>query len=315
MAEQVLAVVGATGAQGGGLVRAALRDPARRFRVRAITRDVQSAKAHALAELGAELVEATIDDAESMARAFDGADAAYCVTFYWAHLSPETELAQAQHLARAARQAGVGHVIWSTLEDTRRWVPLDNDCMPTLMGRYKVPHFDAKGEADGFFRAMELPVTFLLTSFFWENFLYFGMGPKRDQDGVLALTLPLGESKMAGIAADDIGKCALGIFLRREEFLGKTVGIAGGHLSGAEMAAAMTRALGQAVRYHSIPPAVYRGLGFPGAEDLGNMFQCYRDFAEAFCRSRDIAQTRRLNPELLDFDAWLAANTEKMPVA
>ena len=210
--KKIIAVVGATGAQGGGLVRAILDDAAGGFTARAITRDVNSEKARALARAGAEVVAADVDDAESLKRAFAGAHGAYCVTFFWDHFSPEKELAQAAGMAQAAKQAGLEHVIWSTLEDTRQWVPLSDNRMPTLMGKYKVPHFDAKGEANHFFTDLGLPVTLLLTSFYWDNFIYFGMGPKKGADGKLALTLPMGDKKLPGIAAEDIGRCAYGIF-------------------------------------------------------------------------------------------------------
>ena len=150
------------------------------------------------------------------------------------------------------------HVIWSTLEDTRKWVPLSDNRMPTLMGKYKVPHFDAKGEADEIFVKTGLPVTLLLTSFYWDNFIYFGSGPKKGPDGKLALTFPLDDKKLSAIAVEDIGKCAYGIFKRGSEFIGKKVGIAGEHLTGAEMAAAMSKALGQEIRYNAVPPDVYR---------------------------------------------------------
>ena len=81
------------------------------------------------------------------------------------------------------------------------------------------------------------------------------------------------------------------------------MGIAGEHLTGAEMAAGLTRALGEDVRYDAVSPATYRGLGFPGAADLANMFQFKRDFNELFCGTRDVALTRRLNPSLLTFDS------------
>jgi len=315
MAEKkVIAVVGATGAQGGGLVRAILREPSHGFATRAITRDTSSAKAKELAKMGAEVVAADIDDVESLKRAFDGAYGAYCVTFYWAHVSPEREIAEAANLANAAKRAGLRHVIWSTLEDTRRWVPLSDDRMPTLMGKYKVPHYDAKGEANHFFADLSLPTTFLQTSFYWDNLIGFGMGPKRGSDGKLALALPMGDKKLPGIAAEDIGRCAFGIFKRGREFIGKTVSIAGGHLTGAQMAAALTRALGQEVRYEDVPLDVYRRLGFSGAEDLGNMFQFVRDFEKAYVGARDIAFTRSLNPALQTFDEWLARNKDRIPL-
>jgi uncharacterized protein YbjT (DUF2867 family) len=217
-------------------------------------------------------------------------------------------------MARAAQAAGLQHVIWSTLEDTRRWVPLSDARMPTLMGKYKVPHFDAKGEADGVFRELGVPTTFLLTSFYWDNLIHFGMGPKRAADGTLSFTLPMGDRKLPGIAAEDIGRCAYGIFKKGAEHVGKTVGIAGEHLTGAEMAAALAEALGQPVRYDAITPAAYRGLGFPGAEDLGNMFQFKRDFADYFCGARDPAVARALNPALQTFAQWLAVNKHRIPV-
>jgi uncharacterized protein YbjT (DUF2867 family) len=180
--------------------------------------------------------------------------------------------------------------------------------MPTLMGKYKVPHLDAKGEADHVFSDLGLPVTFLLTSFYWDNFIYFGMCPKKGPDGKLAITLPMGDKKLPGIAAEDIGRCAYGIFKRGREFIGKTLGIAGEHLTGAQMAAALTRALGQEVRYNDVPPEVYRSFGFPGAEDLGNMFQFKRDFNDYFCGARNLEVARALNSALQSFDAWLAQN-------
>jgi len=315
MAERkIIAVVGATGAQGGGLVRAIAADPGSGFVARAITRDVDSDKARALAKLGAEVVAGDVDDEASLSKAFEGAYGAYCVTFFWAHFSPEKEIAEAGTMARAAKAAGVHHAIWSTLEDTRKWVPLDDARMPTLMGKYKVPHFDAKGESNRLFTDAGVPTTFLLTSFYWDNLIHFGMGPKQDADGALGFTLPMGEARLPGIAAEDIGRCAYGIFKGGEAFVGRTVGIAGEHPTGAQMAAAMTRTLGREVRYHAIPPEVYRGLGFPGAEDLGNMFQFYRDFERDFCAPRDPAVARALNPALQNFEQWLAANASRIPL-
>lgn len=311
--KKIIAVVGATGAQGGGLVRAILKEPSGDFAVRALTRDPGSEKARELREQGAEVVAADIDDAASLREAFEGAYGAFCVTFFWDHFSPDKELAQAHAMAAAAKQAGVKHVIWSTLEDTRTWVPLSDDRMPTLMGKYKVPHFDAKGEADQGFTAIGVPTTFLRTSFFWDNFIHFGMGPKRGADGRLAITMPMGKARLPGIAAEDIGACAYGIFKQGGRLVGRTVGIAGDHLTGAQMAAALTRALGEEVRYNEVSPDAYRAFGFPGAEDLGNMFQFKRDFEAAYCGERSLEFSRSVNPALLTFDAWLARNASRIP--
>lgn len=313
--KKVITIFGATGAQGGGLARSILADPNGPFAVRAVTRDVNSDAARALAAAGAEVVAANLDDSAAVGRAFAGAYGAYCVTFFWAHFSPERELAEARLMAQAARAAGLQHVIWSTLEDTRRWMQLDDPRMPTLMGHYKVPHFDAKGEADQLFRDAGVPTTFLLTSFYWDNLIFFGSGPKPAADGKLDFVLPMGQAKLPGIAAEDIGRCAHGVFKQGADFIGETVGIAGEHLSGAEMAAALTRALGREVRHLDVTPDVYRSFGFPGADDLGNMFQFKRDFNADFCAARSVEASRALNPRLQTFAQWLDANAQRIPLA
>jgi uncharacterized protein YbjT (DUF2867 family) len=312
--KRIIAVAGATGAQGGGLVRAILSDPSGGFAARALTRKPNSEKAKELARAGAEVVEADVDDVESLKNAFKGAHGAYCVTFFWEHFSPEKEFSQASNMAHAAKHTGLKHVIWSTFEDTRKWVPLNDSRMPTLMNKYKVPHFDAKAEANRVFKELGLPVTFLLTSFYWDNLIHFGMGPKKGPDGKLAFTLPMGDKKLPGIASEDIGKCAYGIFRKESEFIGKTVGIAGEQLTGAQMAAALTKALGKEVRFNDVTPDVYRSFGFPGAEDLGNMFQFKRDFQQDYCGVRNVTTSRALNPELQTFEQWLARNKSLIPL-
>jgi len=311
---KLIAIVGATGAQGGGLARAILADPAGGFAVRALTRDPSSEKATALAAQGAEVVRADIDDEASVRSAFEGAYGAFCVTNFWEHFSGEKEIVQAGNMARAAKSAGLKHVIWSTFEDSRKWIPLTDDRMPTLQGRFKVAHFDAKSEADHFFTDLGVPTTLMLTSAYWENFIYFGWGPQRGEDGVLAVTFPMGDKKLPSIAAEDIGKAAYGIFKAGEEFIGGTVGIAGEHLTGAEIATSLTKALGEEVRYNDVPADVYRGFGFPGADDVGNMFQFKRDCNDDYCGARSLAVSRRLNPDLQSLDTWLASNAGRIPI-
>lgn len=312
--KKIIAVIGSTGAQGGGLAHAILEDRKSEFAVRAITRNSGSDKAKELAGLGAEVVEADVNNIETLKAAFKDCYGAYCVTFYWEHLSPEKELTHAKNMADAAKAEGLKHVIWSTLEDTRKWVRLDDNRMPTLMEKYKVPHFDAKGSANSFFEDAGVPTTFLHTSFYWDNFIYFGMGPKKNDDGNFALVLPMDDKKLPGIAAVDIGKCAYGVFKKGSEFIGKSVGIAGDKLNGKQMAEDMTKVLGVNVVYNNVPPEVYRGFGFPGADDLGNMFQFKRDFEADFCGARDIGFSKSLNPELQSFNDWLEKNKNKIPL-
>ncbi|MCR8669282.1 NmrA/HSCARG family protein [Aestuariibaculum sp. M13] len=312
--KKIITVFGATGAQGGGLVKAILADSNSEFSVRTVTRNVNSEKAKALEALGAEIIEADIDDIKSIEKSIEGAYGAYFVTFFWEHFSAEKEIEEVENFIKAAKDSSLQHIVWSTLEDTRNWVPLNDDRMPTLQGKYKVPHFDGKGEADKLFSEAGLPVTFLRTSFYWDNFIYFGMGPQKGEDGNYYIAFPMNDKTLAGIAAQDIGKCAYGIFKKGKELLHKTVGIVGEKLSGTDMAEKLSKALNINVIYNNVSPETYRSFGFPGADDLGNMFQFKRDFNDDFNKVRDEAFSLELNPELQNFDKWLSLNSSRIPI-
>ena len=313
---KIVAIVGATGGQGGGLARAILADPPGAFSVRAVTRRPESAAARELAALGAEIVAADLDRPETLKRAFDGAHAVFCVTNFWEHGSPERELTQAAAMANAVACAGNEHVIWSTLEDTRAWVPLTSDRMPTLLGRYKVPHFDAKGEANAEFSRRNVPATLLLTSFYWDNFINFpGMAPHRGPDGAITLTMPIGDKRLPSIALDDIGRCVYGILRGGPEYIGRMIGIAGEHLTGVELAAGLSQAIGERVTFVDVTPEAYRLQDFRGAHELGSMFQFKRDFEEVFRFARSVEVARELNPSLQTFEQWLRTNGSRIRVA
>jgi len=313
VADKIIAVVGATGSQGGGLCAAILNDRNRGFACRAITRDPNKDKAKALAANGAEVVHADLDDRASLEKAFAGAYGAFCVTNFWEHFSAEKEKAQAENMAEAAKATGLKHVIWSTLEDTRELMAADDTRMPMLQQRYRVPHFDGKAEADAYFQG--LPVTFLVTSFYWDNLYMFGMAPKKGDAGNYSWTFPMGNKRLAGIAAEDIGKVAYGIFKAGQQYVGKTVGIVGENLTLDEMSQKLSTALGiSSITYNAVEPDAYRGFGFPGADEMGNMFQVYRDFEREVLGARSADVARSLNPELQTFDQWIAKNKNKIPL-
>src|SRR6185369_907416 len=295
--KKIIAVVGATGSQGGGLARAILADPNGGFAVRAITRDTNKDNAKALASQGAEVVSANLDDVESLKKAFAGAHGVFAVTNFWEHFSGEKEKAQAKNIAEAAKAAGVKHVIWSTLEDTRTLMDSSDKRMPMLQEKYRVPHFDAKAEANAHFAGV--PVTYLVTSFYWDNLYMFGLAPKKGDDGVYSWTFPMGNSKLAGMAVEDIGKVAYGIFKAGSQYIGKTVGITGENLTIEEMGQKLSKGLGIGpVKYNAVEPDAYRGFGFPGADEMGNMFQVYRDFEKQCLGARSADVARQLNPQL-----------------
>ena len=255
----------------------------------------------------------TADAVEAIRRVAEQGDAVaqYTLGFMYAYGEGVSQDDVAAHSSQA-RRPRARHLV-----HVRRHAPMD----PAQRQPHADPHgqvqggaLRCQGEANAVFTELGLPTTFLLTSFYWENLIYFGMGPKKGTDGRLAITFPMGDKKLPSIAAEDIGKCAYGIFKKGREFIGKTVGVAGEHLTGAQMAAALTKALGQEVRYNDVPPEVYRGFGFPGAEDLGNMFQFNRDFEQVYSGARNLDLTRALNPSLQTFDGWLAHNKSRIPL-
>src|SRR5690349_21354500 len=315
MPKPIITVFGATGAQGGGLVRALLGDTDRHFAVRAVTRKPDGAAARQLVEAGAQVVLADLDDGASVLRALEGAYGAFFVTSFWEHLSAEKELAQAHTFAAAAAQSGLRHAIWSTLEDTREFFPADGSRMPVLQNRFNVPHFDAKGEAHRFFAQQRVPVTYLYTACYWENLIHFGMGPQRQPDGSLAVTFPTGGARIPWIGVEDIGIAAHEIFLRGDALIYDSIGIAGDHLTGAELARHLADVLGEHVGYNAVSPEEFRAFGFDGAIELANMWQFKRDFEAAYCGRRDLKRARALHPGMADFATWLKAHKTRIPVA
>ncbi len=210
-------------------------------------------------------------------------------------------------MAAAARDAGLAHVVWSTLEDTRTFARPGDE--PPPQAEYRVPHYDAKGAADADFRAAGVPTTFLRTAFYWENLLDGG-DPSRGEDGTLALAMPLGSARLPGIAVADIGRCAHAV-LRRPELAGETVSISGENLTGAELAAGFAAVLGEPVRYADVPLPVFRGLGIPQAAELTEMFRFFQDSETAYAGARDPAEVRQLHPGLLTFRQWLSRTLER----
>jgi len=134
---------------------------------------------------------------------------------------------------------------------------------------------------------------FLLTSFYWGNLIHFGMRPKKWPDGILAFTLSMDDKKLPvsqlRISAR-LSALQASASDRREDGL------------------ALTKALGQTVRYKALPPETYHGFRFAGAEDLGDMFQLNRDFGSDFCGARNLGLSRSLNPALQTFEQWLSQN-------
>jgi uncharacterized protein YbjT (DUF2867 family) len=308
--DKVITVLGATGTQGGSVARALLADG--EFTVRAVTRNAASPQAQSLAGLGAHVVEATLTDEGTLREAFAGAYGAFLVTPFWEHRSPARELAEVENLIGAAQAAGLRHVLWSTLEDTREVIAADDHRMPLIGDGYRVPHFDVKGgAADALFAKSGLPTTYLLMSFYWDNLLGLAK-PQRDPDGTLALHLPLGDTAIAGVASEDIGQVARRVLRQPAETIGATIPVVGEYLTGEQMASALSTVLGEPVAYRPPTHDMFRSFGFPGADELGNMFQYYTEFPGSYVGRRDLAIARAFNPDRLSLTDFLAAHRAEL---
>ncbi|XP_015265424.1 PREDICTED: nmrA-like family domain-containing protein 1 [Gekko japonicus] len=287
--KKVIVVFGATGAQGGAVARALMAEAT--FLVRGVTRKPQQKAARELKKLGAEVVKADLEDARSLEAALRGAHAAFLVTDFWEHLSEEREVAQGKRVADVAQQLALSYVVYSGLENVKRLTG----------GRLAVPHFDGKGRVEEYFRACGVPTTCIRMPSYFENFLTV-FRPQRAPDGDgWELALPLGDVPLDGLAVADLGPVVAALMKEPEKYGGQTIGLSTGKLTVAEYAALMSEHTGKTVRDAKMSLESYQQLGFPGARELADMFRFYRTEPE-----RDVALTRKLNPQARTFEEWIA---------
>jgi len=251
---KTIAVFGATGHQGGGVVRALQADG--RFKVRALTRD--PARHGDLAE---EIVAADLDRPESLKAALEGADGVFLVTNFWEEGTGE--VAQATAAVRAARDAGVEHFIWSTLPDAEA----------ISGGKFHVPHFTDKAKVDrvvaeaGFER-----YHFVIAPFFYQN-LIGAMGPQKQADGSLGWTLPIDPDVRAIHMGDigELGTIVAGAFAHPDRAgNGAHLPLVGEYMSFNEIIATLDQ-LGYDLAFNQVPGEVFANF-FPGAGELAEMF-------------------------------------------
>lgn len=280
--QPLIAVVGATGQQGGAVTDALL---ARGARVRALVRDPDAARAVSLAERGVELAPGDLSHAESLDKFLAGADAAFAVTTMTGPNGTEGETADGLAIADAARRAGLGHLLYSSVGGAERHTG--------------IPHFESKRRVEEHIRELELHATFLRPVFLMENFLGFGIGA--DKDGVV-VQMPLPDDiPLEMVAVRDVGLAAAAILLDGTETEGSAVEIAGDRRTGSQIAAAFGEAANLPARY----VALSTDLPDP---DMAAMF---RWFAQTPAYQGDFDATRALvdgpgGP--LDLPAWIRAS-------
>lgn len=294
MSEQkTILVLGATGAQGGSVANHLLARGT--FGVRALTRNPDSENAAALKESGAEVVKGDLEEIGSIRAALEGCYGVFGVTNFWEHFGGEDE--QGKNLVDAVADSDVEHFVYSTLPHVEK----------ATDGELSVPHFDIKARHEDYARSLGLDATFVHVAFYYDNFLTFFPPQKQDGD-TFAFGFPQGDTRLAGVAAEDIGGVVATIFERPEEFKGETVGVVGDDLTPQEYAETMTRVLGKQVEYNHIPRETFASFDFPGSEDLADMFDYNRRYIPN--RQADLEQSRSLYPEIQDFESWLEKHQE-----
>ncbi|HET6762938.1 MAG TPA: NmrA/HSCARG family protein [Longimicrobiaceae bacterium] len=286
----LILVTGATGAQGGSVARFLLQRG--HFAVRALTRNPGSPAAQALAAAGAEVVQGDLGDPASLKAAVAGCYGVFGLTNFWEHFGGELE--HGNNLIDAVAAAGVQHFVLSTLPSYHG----------LSGGELSVPHCDMKAVLESRTRELGLPATFVHVAFYYENFATY-FPPQRQEDGSYAFGFPQGDTPLAAVSVEDVGGVVARIFEQRDRFLGQKVGVVGDDLPVAAYAESMSRGTGRRTVYSHVPREVFASYGFPGAEELANMFETQRRFIPQ--RTADVAISRELHPGVRTFDAWMSA--------
>ncbi len=293
----IILVTGATGAQGGSVATSLLQQ--HKFAVRILTRNIHSAKATQLRDAGAEVVPGDLDDPESLKQAMTGCYGVFGITNFWEHF--EQEYRHGKNLIDAVQQSGIQHFVMSTLPN---YHALSN-------GELSVPHCDLKAALETYAKSLRLPATFIHISFYYENFLHF-FPLQKSSEGYYYFGFPQGNTKLAMASVADLGGVVATIFDHPVEYIGRVVGVVGEDRTCAEYAAIMTKVLGQEVRYQYVPRETYASLGFPGAEELANMFEVQRLYIPN--RLVHLIESYALNPDMQTFETWLIENRARFPI-
>jgi len=288
---KTILVTGATGAQGGGVARHLLKDGT--FSVRCLTRNPDSDKANALRSAGAEVVQGDLGEPTTLGPALSDCYGCFGVTNFWEHFAGEE--AHGRNLVDAVAASNVEHFVFSTLPSAKK----------ISGGALNVPHFDIKADLEEYCRSKGIPSTFTHVAFYYENFLYF-LPPQKQEDGSYAFGVPQGDTPLAGVAVEDVGGVVTPIFKDRDRFLGKVQGVVGDDLTGAQYAQILSRVTDKKVVYNHIPREVYAGFGFPGAEELADMFEFNRLFIPS--RRDEMEECRRMYSQMQDFATWAGHN-------
>jgi uncharacterized protein YbjT (DUF2867 family) len=290
--KEVIAVVGATGQQGGAVVRAIRAG--NQFKVRALTRNPAKHR-----ELPDEVVEADLNRPETLASAFHGAYGVFLVTNFQEHGADE--LKQATAAVHAARDAGVKHFVWSTLPDVEA----------ISKGKFQVPHFTGKAKVDRIVREAGFANhTFIIAPFYYQNLIGV-LGPQKQPNGSAGWTLPLDPAVRSIHMGDitELGDVVVGAFAHPDQAgHGEYLPLVGDFLKFNEIIDALNRQ-GNNFSFHQVPKEVFAGF-FPGAAEIAEMFAYFQAHTYLGSDSRDqIALANKVaGRQATKFSVWARVN-------
>lgn len=276
-------VTGATGLQGGAVARELVR---RGRSVSALVRDPESGPARALADLGVNLVRGDLDDEASLRPALEGFHGLFSVQTFMTPAGLGGEVRQGRALARAAKAAGIGHVVYSSVGGADR--------------HSGIPHFDSKRGIERYLESKGMALTVLRPAFFMDNFAAHG---PQVVDGTLVVALALKpDTRVQFIAVDDIGFFAAEAFDKPEQYAGRAVEIAGDELTADEVAQAFAERSGLPARFEEVPlDAVANNPYIPNGPEVALMFEWFQYHGY----EADIPALRAEHPGLQSFATYL----------
>jgi len=297
--KKIIAVLGATGAQGGAVVEALLAEG--KFGVRAIVRDPSKENAKKLAEKGAEVVKGDAAKKEDLIAAFKGVHGVFGLTMAWDPNGTGKELEYGFTLNEAVKEAGVKHYIFSSLPNA--------DAISNK--KWHVTHFTDKKIIEENARKMGIPTVGLGPAFYFQNFQTM-LAPKKTENG-LVFSLPLELNHyLTAFDVNDIGPAAVSIFHDFQKYDGKFIPLAGSHAHPQDYVKEFVEVTGVKATYQPIPLDVYAKLPFPGAEELAQMFGWFRDYTY-FGPNADLEIGRKVHPGLKTWKEWLQKTGWKGP--
>ncbi len=278
---KIILVTGATGKQGGAVVKHLLKDG---WKLRALVRDENKPAAQELKKQGVELIKGDMEDTASLDKAMAGVYGVFSVQNFWEH-GYDGELSQGKKVADAAKKAGVKHFVYSSVASANK--------------NTNLPHFDVKFEIENYIKSLGLPYTILRPVFFMENLSTWFKPTEADGKTTLSMALKTG-IKLQMIAVDDIGGIVAMVFDNPEKYLGKEIDLAGDELTLPQMADVFSKSLGKKVEPYELPVDVLRS----GSKETGDMFQWFNDKGY----EADIKNLKTIYPGLTDFENWLKSN-------